>query len=191
MPTILCHWPFARTVLCRLLPTGVQWAFEPNEDEGDRGKWLDVGLAHLLKNSTAETALRISAQLAHLQSADSDGEVLCPQFELTLKRITQTPGKTPRGGSRASDTPAPRQPSFGAGDSRASRASARTARGTYQEEDGEESGNEEEEEDGDDEEEARRPTAPHAPQAPHTPHAPPHAPHVLTAGTLPGTGGGG
>ena len=139
------------------------WAFEANDDAHDRGKWLDVSLAHLLKSSTAETARRVGAQLAQLQSGDT--EVLCPQFELTLKRVTQTPGKTPRGSSRASDTPAPRQPSFGGGGSRASRASARTARGKYDEEDDE--GEEDEEQDEQEEDQARHPTVPHAPHAPH------------------------
>ena len=88
-------------MLQRVLTEGVAWAFEQHEDEGDRGKWLDVGLAHLVKNSSAETARHLSAQLAALQGANSD--VLCPQFELTLKRLTQTPGQTPRGGSRTSD----------------------------------------------------------------------------------------
>jgi len=144
-----------KAVLQHVLKQGVAWAFEQNEDEGDRGKWLDVGLAHLLKNSSAETARHISAQLAGLQSVDSD--VLCPQFELTLKRLTQTPGKTPRGSSRASDTPAPRQPSFGGGGSRASRATARTGRAaSYEEEDeegGEEGGDDDEQEEDEQEEE--------------------------------------
>ena len=169
---------------------GVAWAFEQNEDESDRGKWLDVGLVHLLKNSSAETARRISAQLAHLQSGDT--EVLCPQFELTLKRFTQTPGKTPRGSSRvSSDTPAPRQPSFGGGGSRASRASARSVRGKYEEDDeegSEEDGDEEEQEEqeeqqGEEEEEAaeaRRLTVSHTPHNPHAPHAL-HAPHARRA----------
>ena len=121
-----------KAVLQHVLTEGVAWAFEQHEDEGDRGKWLDVGLAHLVKNSPAETARHLSAQLAALQGANSD--VLCPQFELTLKRLTQTPGQTPRGGSRTSDTPAPRQPSVGGGGSRASRATARSARGSLYEE---------------------------------------------------------
>ena len=143
-----------KAVLQHVLKQGVAWAFEQNEDEGDRGKWLDVGLAHLLKNSSAETARHISAQLAGLQSVDSD--VLCPQFELTLKRLTQTPGKTPRGSSRASDTPAPRQPSFGGGGSRASRATARTARGSSyleEDEDSGEDGNDDEQEEQEEEQE--------------------------------------
>ena len=143
-----------KAVLQHVLKQGVAWAFEQNEDEGDRGKWLDVGLAHLLKNSSAETARHISAQLAGLQSVDSD--VLCPQFELTLKRLTQTPGKTPRGSSRASVTPAPRQPSFGGGGSRASRATARTARGSSyaeEDEDGDEDGEDDEQEEEEQEQE--------------------------------------